>query len=490
MIHIIGLGPGSFGQLTLEALNLLKQTEKIYLRTAVHPVVSYLQDEGIQFESFDYLYEEMETFDSVYGTIVDSLMEVSHQGGEMVYAVPGNPLCGEYSVVKLIEACKEKGMSYRLYSGVSFIDVSIGALEIDPVEGLKIIDAFMISEQLPDKMSGNLITQVYNQKIASEVKLELMEYYHDETEVQLIINGGVEEEQMVKTMPLYEIDRVLEINHLTTLYIPPQKDDLRSMEALLRIMKILRSPNGCAWDKKQSHQSLEKHLIEEAYELIDAIETGDIENMIEELGDLLFHVVFHAQIGMDEGYFSIYDVYEEVNKKLIRRHPHVFKHYDNIKPEEVEIKWEEIKKGEKGTETITEEMERIPQSFPALLKANKISSKAAKVGFDWTSPQDALVKVEEEIQEVKEALREENQEHIIDELGDLFFSSVNVARLAGVQPELALQSACEKFMERFALMESDLLKQGKILEKCSLDQWNLAWKRAKIEQSKKKSEKK
>ncbi len=192
------------------------------------------------------------------------------KGGDLVYGVPGNPLCAETSVTLLTAACKREGIPYHLYSGVSFIDVSMASVEADPVEGLKVIDAFMIKTQHPDKTSGNLITQVYSQHIASEVKLALSDIYDDEVSVALIINGGIQGQEMVKWLPLYTMDRVAEINHLTSLYIPPQVDDPRDYQRLIQIMEILRGPDGCSWDKKQTHESLKQYLLEETYEVIDA----------------------------------------------------------------------------------------------------------------------------------------------------------------------------------------------------------------------------
>lgn len=314
-ISIVGLGPGSFGQLTVETLELLQNENKNYFRTAVHPVVKELEKRGIAYCSFDVLYEDCECFEDVYESIAEQLVKKAEAGQPLIYAVPGNPLFGEQSVINLMRKCQEKDISYQIYSGVSFVDISMTALKEDPVNGLKIIDAFEMNEQIPDKTMGNLVTQVFNRHMASEVKLSLLDYYPDNYPVVLLINAGIPGQELIKEVPLCQMDWVEEINHLTTLYIPSDKNDLRSYQKLLEIMGILRSPEGCPWDRKQTHESLKAYLLEETYEVMDAIETEDTENLIEELGDLLFQIVFHAQLGREEGLFTFNDVLEGINQK-------------------------------------------------------------------------------------------------------------------------------------------------------------------------------
>lgn len=478
-IDIIGLGPGSIGQLTLEAMEMLRDGRNNYFRTKIHPVVSELETRGIRYESFDDLYETGESFEAVYSQIADCLFEKAVQGESLVYAVPGNPLFGEQSVVKLIERCEAENLSYQVYSGVSFVDVSMSVLEEDAVNGLKIIDAFEIRRQHPDKNMGNLITQVFDRHMASEVKLALMDQYDPEFEVVLLIGAGIPDEERILKLPLCEMDWVDGINHLTTLYVPPCPENLRDYGALLEIMEILRSPEGCPWDRKQTRETLKPYLIEEAYEVLDAIENDDIDNLIEELGDVLLQVVFHAQLGAEEGMFSMNDIIEGINKKMVRRHPHVFGVPEDITAETVVTNWDEIKKQEKQTQTLSEEMDRIPKSFTALMEAAKVQSKAAKVGFDWDDPLKALEKVDEESREVEAELRAENPDKTEEEVGDLFFAAVNVARLSGIQPELALRKATDKFKERFRIVEDLVRAEGKEMQDYPLEALDRFWEQAK-----------
>lgn len=479
MIDIIGLGPGAYGQLTVEALALLEDERTNYFRTAVHPVVTKLEEKGITFKSFDHLYEESENFDAVYHTIAETLVEKAEKGESFIYAVPGNPLFAEQSVRILIELCKKEKLAYKLHSGVSFVDVAMRAVEADPVEGMKLIDAFEIQTIHPDTRTANLITQVYNKHMASEVKLALMDIYPDDFNVVLITAAGVPEAEKIKRLPLYTLDWEDSINHLTTLYIPPYKESLRDFDSLVRIMRILRSPGGCPWDREQTHASLKSSLLEETYEVLDAIEAEDYTNLQEELGDLLFQIVFHAQLGEEAGYFTIRDVEEGISRKMINRHPHVFKQTETIQTEDVLRNWDEIKKAEKQTETIADEMARIPKAFTALMEANKIQQKAAKVGFDWKAPLDALTKVPEETEEVRKEIIAQNQDALEEELGDLLFAVVNVARLCRVEPEQALRKASAKFRDRFETVEKLALSQNRKMEEMTLEALDALWDEAK-----------
>ncbi|MEG0494951.1 MAG: nucleoside triphosphate pyrophosphohydrolase [Eubacterium sp.] len=483
-IEIVGLGPGAFGQLTVETLELLESETPNYFRTEVHPVVRDIEKRGIPFQSFDYLYENCNAFEEVYIKIADILVEKAKKDGNLVYAVPGNPLFGEQSVVNLIQKCVESGVEYHVYSGVSFVDISMTALETDPVEGLKVIDAFEIKTQVPDKNMGNLVTQVFNKHMASEIKLFLLDYYPPEFEVTLLINAGIVNDELIKKIPLCEIDWVDEINHLTTLYLPPFKEDIRDYHKLLAIMEKLRSKEGCPWDRKQTHESLKPYLLEETYEVIDAIETGDTDNLIEELGDLMFQIVFHAQLGSEEGLFTINDILEGINEKMIRRHPHVFMTPEAISTEEVVINWDEIKKEEKKTETLSDEMIMIPKAFTALMEAYKVQLKASKVGFDWNDPLMALEKVEEETIEVREEILNQDPKKLEMELGDLLFAVVNVARLAKIQPEVALRKATKKFIMRFKKMEKITLSKQKNMLDYNLEGLEILWKEVKTLKSK------
>lgn len=250
--------------------------------------------------------------------------------------------------------------------------------------------------------------------------------------------------------------------------------DEYTCERLVEIMATLRGVQGCPWDKEQTHESLKRYLIEEAYEIIDAIDARDPEHLKEELGDLLLQIIFHAQIAAEEKNFDMRDVLEGIITKLIRRHPHVFGEAEVASARDVIIKWEEIKSREKKEESV---VAGIPKSLPALLYAYKLQSKAARIGFDWESIEGVLDKITEEVYELKSARQGSGK--VEEEIGDLLFAIVNVARHLEVDPELALKETCGKFERRFKYMEDESRKIGQNLADMSLHEKDKLWDKAK-----------
>lgn len=359
MLKIMGLGPGAYEALTIGALKELKNNKNIYFRTEKHPTVDFLKDEGIKFESYDHAYEKYDSFDDVYKYIAEDLITKIKDDEDLIYAVPGHPLVAEKSVINLIELCKENNIQYEVLPAVSFVDAMMEALQVDPIEGVKIIDAFDMKNQILDKRVGTIITQVYNNFIASEVKLRLLEGYEDDTEIIFVRAAGVEGLESIRKIPLYELDWQEDIDYLTSIYIPKDLGNKKDFQDLLDIIETLRNPGGCPWDREQTHESLKSALLEECYEVIDAIENEDEDALIEELGDVLLQVVFHASIGKEDGYFDIMDVIGGISNKMINRHPHVFGNEEANTSEQVLVNWDEIKKEEKGIKTLTEEMQNI-----------------------------------------------------------------------------------------------------------------------------------
>ncbi len=253
-----------------------------------------------------------------------------------------------------------------------------------------------------------------------------------------------------------------------------------NIQDLLEIMEILRSENGCMWDREQTHASIRRNFIEEVYEVCEAIDNENSELLKEELGDVLFQVVFHTQIEKEKGVFTLDDVADGVCKKMIYRHPHVFGSTAVSGTQEILANWDELKKVEKHQKSASETLKSVARSLPSLIRADKIQSKAAKVGFEWDSIDGALNKVDEELEEVKCALRGDG--NIEEELGDLLFAVVKIARFQNIDPERALEKTCEKFIQRFAYMEDVSEKRGKALQDLSLEDMNLLWNEAKNNQ--------
>lgn len=479
MINIIGLGPGSKESITLGTIDSLKTVDKVFLRTEKHPTVEYINKLGITYETFDGEYEVGESFDDVYNSIAKSLIEASKNYSDIIYAVPGHPLVAEKSVDILIKLCRQNNIKFKILPAVSFVDALMESLLLDPVEGLKIIDAFDIKNQVMDKRIGTIITQVYDKFIASEVKLNLMNYYKDDTEIFFVRAAGIEGLEEIRKIPLYELDRQHNIDHLTSVYIPKVSNNNYDFMDLLDIMDKLRGEDGCPWDKEQTHTSLKKYLIEESYEVIEAIDNKDVDMLIEELGDVLLQVVFHSQIGKEDGFFEIKDVIQSICDKMINRHPHVFSDLEINNSNEVLENWDKIKSMEQGNKTYTDSIRHIAKTLPALMRADKVQKKAAKVGFDWDNIEDAMKKIIEEYKEIEDVYKSKNKVKILEEIGDLLFSVVNVARFLDIDPENALNYSIDKFINRFQYIEDEAISMGRNLDNMSLEEMDELWKEAK-----------
>ncbi|MFS0646182.1 nucleoside triphosphate pyrophosphohydrolase [Siminovitchia sp. 179-K 8D1 HS] len=480
-ILIIGLGAGGLDQLPLGVYKKLKETDRLFARTKEHPVVAELEAEGIVFQAFDDIYEKHDTFEAVYAQITEKLLGEARKEG-LVYAVPGHPLVAEQTVQMLLQSGPQQGIQITTGGGQSFLDSLFSAVQIDPVEGFQLLDATMLRRDEIQISHHVIIAQVYDSFVASDVKLTLMEKYPDDHEVTMVTAAGGSREK-IKKIPLFELDREAALDNLTSLYVPPitsREETFKEFSSLREIIAELRGPNGCPWDKKQTNRSLKKYLIEEAYELLDAIDRDDIDDMIEELGDVLLQVMLHAQIGEDDGMFSIEDVIESICKKMIRRHPHVFGNVHAETAEDVVANWDDIKAAEKnGRDEASSLLDKTEKGFPALLRAYKYQKLAAKAGFDWEFAEDALKKVKEELQEFEEELAKENKDAQLDEMGDVLFAVVNAARLAGIHPEEALQYANEKFYRRFSYVESKVKESGRPYDDFTLEQFDRFWNEAK-----------
>jgi len=482
-IEIVGLGAGDLDQLPLGIYRKLLSTSQVYLRTKEHPVVPDLVKEGMHYHSFDTTYEELAQFGDVYQEIVKVLLEKA-QTESLVYAVPGHPLVAERTVQLLLEQGPEHGVEIIIGGGQSFIDPLFASLKIDPIEGFQLLDGTDLNAGQLQLNQHIIISQVYDQFVASEVKLTLMEKLPDEYEVYLVTAAGSSEE-VIEKVELYELDHRAAISNLTSVYVPPVTDETilwRNFAKLREIIAILRSPEGCPWDKEQTHESLKKYLIEETYEVIDAINSGDVDHLIEELGDVLLQVMLHAQIGEDEGYFSIDDVIEGISSKMIRRHPHVFGDAEAANAEEVVLNWQEIKKQEKGgVPKSSSILDGVSMALPNLLQAYELQKKAAKVGFDWQEIAPALEKVKEELGEFIAELdgTESGMLRAKQEYGDLLFAIVNIARFLKLDPEEALFGTNQKFIRRFQYIEEKVRLSGKAFYDFSLEELDHFWNEAK-----------
>jgi len=477
-ITILGLGPGNPSQITREAWEVITSAEEIWLRTRQHPTVAAFPA-TLRLESFDDLYEVGESFEAVYASIVNKILELGTREQGVIYAVPGDPFIAETTGPEITRRARLKGIELRIINGVSFIEPAFSALGLDPFPQITLVDALELSQRhLPpfpvDKPV--LVAQIYSRLVAAEVKATLNSIYPDEHKVTLVHAAG-DEAEMLEELSLYEIDRSDHIGLLTILYIPPMEQGT-SFEAFQEVVAVLRAPDGCPWDQEQTHQTLRPHLLEEAYETLAALDSKDPKQMAEEFGDLLLQIVLNAQIGSEEGGFSMLDVLKGIYDKIIRRHPHVFGDVEIDGVENVLGNWEKLKADERKSngESAKGILGGVPLALPALIQAQDYQDRAARVGFDWPTIEGVLEKIVEEIGEIQRA---ENPADLTDEIGDLFFALVNLARWKDVDAESALRSTNIKFKQRFAHIEQVAQKQNRKVSDLSLDEMEAAWQEAK-----------
>jgi tetrapyrrole methylase family protein/MazG family protein len=478
-ITLLGLGPGNPQALTREAWEWLAQLDEIYLRTAYHPCVPALPTH-IQRISFDQVYEENVLLEEVFEKIIATILELGQRPQGVTYGVPGHPFVAEETCPEIYRRAKQMGLPVRVIEGLSFLEPTFRALEMDPFPETTIVDAFkLIQRQVPSFPCSQpaLIGQIYSRAVASDVKLTLMANYPDEHGVILVHAAGTTEER-IESMPLHAIDQSPHLGPLSSLYLPPLPNGT-AFEDFQEIIARLRAPDGCPWDCEQTHASLKPFLLEEAYEALEALDNEDMDALREELGDVLLQIVLHAQIGTEYGDFKMADVLRGISDKLIRRHPHVFADVNVSDVDGVIHNWEMIKAGERKGNGKPEKkgmLDGIPAALPALSQAQAIQSRAKRIGFDWPEIDGVIRKVYEELDELKAA---QDAEARIAESGDLLFAAVNVIRWLGVDAESALRGCNKRFRRRFAYIEQAAEARGTDLDSMSFEEMDALWEEAK-----------
>ncbi len=478
-ITLLGLGPGDPAQLTRQAWDWLQQIDEIYVRTRLHPVVAELP-EHLTVRSFDEVYEREERFEDVYQQIVDTILDLGQRPQGVTYAVPGHPTVAEATGPEILRRASQQRIPVQVISGMSFLEPVFSALEIDPFPRLVLLDALGLGQYHTPNFPPDhpaLITQIYNPMSASAVKLTLNAVFPDEHRVRLVHAAGTRM-QVVEDLALYEIDRSKHIGLMTALYVPPLGAGT-SLESFQEVIARLRAPDGCPWDREQTHQSLRKYLLEEAYEAIEALDAQDAAALREELGDLLLQIVLHAQIASEEGEFSMAEILQEINRKIIHRHPHVFGDVGVAGVDGVLRNWQKLKEEERaanGEIGVRGILEGVPAALPALSQAQEIQSRAARVGFDWAEVDPVIAKVYEELEEVKSAADPVEREK---ELGDLLFAIVNLARWYKADAESALRATNRRFRQRFAYIEQRARELKRELTSMTLAEMDQLWDEAK-----------
>jgi tetrapyrrole methylase family protein/MazG family protein len=395
-VTVVGLGPGGPDLVTAGTLDELRRVPVRFVRTTRHPSASVVEG-----GSFDELYERADRIEDVYVGIVDALVAAATEHGEVLYAVPGSPRVAERSVDLL---CGDDRIEVVVHPALSFLDLAWVRLGVDPLlAGVRVVDGHGFTPG----QGPLLVAQCDSRAVLSNVKLAV----EDGPEVTVLHHLGLPDER-VFTVDWHDLDRSFEPDHLTSLWVPGLEDPVRAFAGLVRTLR-----ERCPWDAEQTHRTLTRHLLEETYEVLEAIEEGDDDHLREELGDLLFQVVFHATIGEEREVFTLSDIAQGIHDKLVTRHPHVFAGVEVDGPDDVIRNWEQIKKAEKGRSSV---MEGIPGDLPALLYAHKVLRKASSVGV-----------------EVSPATLE-------DDLGLQLLRLVDAARRAELDPEAALRAAAAR----------------------------------------------
>ena len=471
-VVVAGLGPAGPELVTAQVRQAVAGIPERWLRTTRHPSAAVVTDPA---GSYDELYEQLPTFDQIYAAIVSSLVERATAAGEVLYAVPGSPLVAERTVELLLA---DGRVDVEVLAGLSFLDLAWARLGVDPLaRGVRLVDGADFARSAAGERGPLLVAQCWSREILSAIKLSIDDPDGaDPGPVTVLHHLGLADER-VDTVPWAELDRAVAADHLTSLWIPqlavPVSSELTRFAELVRTLRA-----RCPWDRQQTHASLRRHLIEETYEVVEAIDEVSADpaaypHLEEELGDLLFQVVFHATLAAEAGEFTLADVARGVHDKLVRRHPHVFGEVEAATAGEVAANWEEIKRAEKGR---TRVLDGIPAALPSLLYAWKVQRKAAAVGFDWPTAEGPRAKVVEELDELDGAGSEPERE---DELGDLLFAVVNLARHLEVDPETALRAASAKFRRRFEQVEAAAAARGLDLAELDLAALDALWDEAK-----------
>jgi len=476
-ITVVGLGPGHPGRVTVETIDAIASIPHRYLRTSQHPSANLVHNA----QTFDHHYNDATSFDDVYVAIVGDLVAAAHTFGHILYAVPGSPLILERTVVLLRE---RTDVNVQVLPAVSFLDDVWRALLIDPTEvSVRLIDGHNFELAAADQTGPLLVAHTHANWVLSNIKLAV-DNPDPDTAVVLLHHVGLDDEQIIHTT-WSKMDRVIEADHLTSLYIPELGEPVGyELVAFHQLARTLREQ--CPWDREQTHQSLVRYLIEETYEVVDALSRLDADDpttdndLIEELGDLLYQIEFHATIAEQEGRFTMADVARTVREKLTRRHPHVFGHVVATTTGEVLTNWEDLKKAEKPERSGP--FDGVVEAAPSLTHAQKMQQKAKRIGFDWQSIDGPLEKIREETEEVSRAIQDGDNDAVTNELGDLLFAVVNVARHLDIDAESALRRATQKFRSRVEAVQQLAHQQGREISEMSLKELDHLWDTVKKDQ--------
>lgn len=455
------------GNLPENVLSFARTSSAVVVQTDISEV---LRNEGVGYETLDPVFDQANNFDD----LIDQSCAILMRDG-LVFIALGDIYHNNIAATLARRVKADGGHITVLSDAAPALRI---AFERGLLDGNKGIHTYTASSfhRACDTDAVLVINEIDTQLAASELKLNLARFYGDEHPI-LLVNIRNNSADMT---PLCHLDNLSSYGYYISAVILPIElvDKARyTFSDLISIMRILRSKNGCPWDREQTHESLKRYLVEESYEVLEAIDDGDMDALYDELGDVLLQVAFHARIAQQRGEFDDTDITTAVCQKMISRHTHIFGTANADTPEEVITNWEQIKKTEKGQLSQTEVLLGVPKSMPALMRSEKVQHKAAKIGFDFRNISEAIAKLHEEIAEVINEM--DNSEKLADECGDLLFSAVNVCRLAGVEPETTLQRATDKFITRFTHVERIAQKKNLDMHTCDINTLDDIWAEAK-----------
>jgi tetrapyrrole methylase family protein / MazG family protein len=467
-IVVVGLGPGPVDLVTPETHAVIERVERRFVRTRRHPSAVVIPADA---ESFDGYYDDAGSFDEVYSRIAGALIAAAQDAGDVLYAVPGSPRVLERSVDLLLAESDARGVAVEVLPAVSFLDLAWARLGVDPfADGVRLVDGHRFAERAAGERGPLLVAHCHANSVLSDIKLA----YDRETPERAVVlhHLGLDDEQIID-VAWADIDRAIDADHLTTLWIAEASAPVGA--ELVRFAEVVRRlREECPWDRQQTHESLVRYVIEETYEVVEAIASGDPALLEEELGDLMLQVFLHSAIAAQAGDFTIADVAHEISEKMVRRHPHVFGDVVVTGAAHVASNWEQIKAAEKGRPADhASALDGVSGAMPALAYASELSRKAAKVGFDWDDAGGVWQKLTEELDELRA------EPDSFDEFGDVLFVLVSLARHLGHDAEGALRAASAKFRNRFEVVEELATARGIELQAMTPATADALWDEAK-----------
>ena len=461
ILTVVSIGPGDARLMNQVTADQLRAADPLILRTDHHPLTQWLKEQHIDYCSLDEAYDAAQDFDDLTERIADLALKKASGGGHPVYAVPD--ALTDQPLNALLVRCESEGITVEVVPGFSYGDYYLSRCRNRfTAGGFRVISASDLLLSFFDPEENTLITEIDGFILAGEVKMMIAACLDDDAEISLL-----QDVEAPVTIPVYELDRQDRYDHMTAILIPATDYMHRSrhtMRDLLRIMERLRAPDGCPWDKIQTHESLQPYMVEEAWESIIAMDEKDSDHMADELGDLLFQIVFHASIGKSYDEFTMEDVITHICTKMIQRHPHVFGQEKFSTPDEVSDRWETIKSRETGHKTVRECLDDVSPSLPSLKYAIKVNKKASILPEWHMMPEEVIRRIRNQA-----ALLDRNGKLNTDALGEMLFMSMLLCYRCGEDGEILLHKTVDRFKERFDALEKQINDTGYVPETVSYE---------------------